>query len=152
MSRLQVIRRQQHLILVALGILLALPTFLAAQLKQPFGDRFPQLDSLATHGWWEKEPTKQQPMPLNVPRDEVVAFAVYTHHRRQLKMTAQFFPLMPDEVKEARLEFKQADGSWREVAKQPINELGWSSHFRVSDWDGSKECGLPGPAWRSRSF
>ena len=76
-------------------------------------------------------------VPLNVERDQVVAFAVYTHDHDTLKLTAQLFPLMPDEPKEVRLEFKQQDGSWKEVARQAVIELGWSAHFRLEKWDNT---------------
>lgn len=109
---------------------------------------YPMLETLAIGKWWEQKPSKAQPMPLNVPRDQVCAFAVYTHDRGTLKLTAQMFPLMPDESKEARLEFKQSDGSWKEVAKEKIVELGWSAHFRLKGWDNSKGRCLPCPTWR----
>src|SRR6476646_7256361 len=57
---------------------------------QPFGAEFPALDSLATGPWWTKKPRGQGPPPsLDVPRDQVVAFALYTQDRGVLKMTAQ---------------------------------------------------------------
>lgn len=103
--------------------------------QKVFGQEFKQLESLAVGQWWKKKPRKRQSMPLNVPRDEVVAFALYTHDHSTLKLSAQFFPLMPDEVKVARLETKQADGTWKEIASQEIIELGWSAHFRIEQWD-----------------
>ena len=63
--------------------------------KQPFGPGFPLLDSQATGEWWK--PRGKMKVRLSVPRDEVLAFAIYTHHRGVLKLTAQLFPLMPDE-------------------------------------------------------
>ena len=43
----------------------------------PFGAEFPNLDGWATGTWWTKRP-KQQPFSLDVPRDDVIAFALYT--------------------------------------------------------------------------
>jgi hypothetical protein len=37
------------------------------------------------------------------------------------------------------LEFKSADGSWKEIAKEKIIDLGWSAHFRIKNWDNSKD-------------
>jgi len=74
---------------------------------------------------------------LHVPRDQVVAFALYTHHERILKLTAQLYPLLPDEAREARLEI-QSDGAWKEVARATVEYPGWSAHFRVERWDGTK--------------
>lgn len=124
---------------------LAMVTSTACLAQQPtasekiFGPKFKNLESLAVGKWWEKGPTKRQSMPLNVPRDQVIGFAVYTHDHGTLKLTAQLFPLMPDEVREVRLELKQSDGAWKEVARQPVIELGWSAHFRLEDWDNSRD-------------
>ena len=46
---------------------------------QPFGPEFPGLDSLATGPWWTRQPKGPNPPPkMDVPRDQVVAFALYT--------------------------------------------------------------------------
>ncbi len=49
----------------------------------PFGTEFPNLDSLTTGEWWKRPPPKgpNPPPPMDVPRSEVVAFALYTHER-----------------------------------------------------------------------
>jgi hypothetical protein len=105
----------------------------------PFGEQYPNLDSLAVGEWWTKKPRgPNPPPPMDVPRDEVVAFALYTHEHGVLKLTAQFFPLKPNEAREARLELQQ-HGTWREVAAAPIQFPGWSAHFRIDDWDSSRE-------------
>lgn len=113
----------------------------------PFGAQFPELDSLATGEWWvakTKMPGKgkakgggaSKPPSMDVPRGDVVAFALYTYQSGVLKMTAQLFPLKPGEVREARLEV-QRDGVWKEVAKAEILYPGWDVHFRVEGWDAS---------------
>ena len=104
-----------------------------------FGAQFKNLESMAVGEWWKIKPNKRRTMNLNVERDQVCAFAVYTHDHGTLKLSAQMFPLMPDEEKVARLEFKQPDGSWSEVAKEQIIELGWSAHFRIEKWDNTKD-------------
>ena len=73
-----------------------------AQEEKPFGDKFPNLDGMATGKWWEKaKPAPEKPkkgrkpkqiVNMDVPRDEVVAFAVYTHDGGTLKLSAQLFP------------------------------------------------------------
>ena len=83
---------------------------------QPFGAEFPNLESLTTGEWWTKgvqaaaqNETKKAkgkgkgggatpPPSMDVPRDEVVCFAYYTHQNGVLKMSAQLFPLKPGEV------------------------------------------------------
>jgi hypothetical protein len=73
-----------------------------------------------------------------VERDQVIAFALYTQQDGVLKLSAQLYPLYPDESKEVRLEFKR-DGRWVEAAKAEVVFPGWSAHFRVTGWDGSKD-------------
>jgi hypothetical protein len=105
---------------------------------QPFGPEFPKLDSLAVGEWWKVAPPKQNPPPvMNVPRDDVIAFALYTHDLGVLKLTAQLYPLKPGETREARLEF-QRGREWREAARAPVIYPGWSAHFRVESWDHSR--------------
>jgi hypothetical protein len=111
----------------------------AAESVQPFGAEFPRLDSLATGEWWMvKRAGKDAPPPMDVPRDEVVAFALYTHDSGVLKMSAQLYPLKPGESREARLEL-QRDGDWSEAAKVPLSMPGWSAHFRLENWDPTKD-------------
>lgn len=96
----------------------------------------PGLDSGATGEWWKQEFFEGRSWlnDLRVPRDEVVGFALYTHSRGELKMTAQLYPLMPNESRTARLELKR-DGEWREVAATEVVYPGWSAHFRLKHWD-----------------
>jgi hypothetical protein len=110
----------------------------AAEPAAPFGADFPDLDSLATGEWWTKTPPAQNPPPaMDVPRDQVLAFALYTQDAGVLKLTAQLYPLRPDEPREARLEIERS-GTWTEVARAPVIYPGWSAHFRISNWDGSR--------------
>lgn len=123
----------------------------------PFGTEFPMLDSQTVGTWWlprtavapkanpgaqgkakGKGRGRQRPIiDLNVPRDQVVCFAIYTHERGVLKVSAQLFPLKPDETREARLELKR-DGEWKEVAKAQVHYPGWDAHFRVEGWDNTQ--------------
>ncbi len=115
----------------------------------PFGKDYLHLDSQTTGQWWlppGPEPAggggkvrRRLPpvIELKVPRDQVVAFALYAHDAGVLKLTAQLYPLLPDEPREARLELER-DGAWKEVARAPVEYPGWSSHFRVERWDGAK--------------
>jgi hypothetical protein len=116
----------------------------------PFGPDFPKLDSLATGEWWTKgsiaatsRPNKNAkgkgknasaanpPPAMDVPREEVVCFAYYTHQKGVLKMSAQLFPLKPGEDRQARLELKMSTGEWKEVAKADVLYPGWDAHFRL---------------------
>lgn len=106
---------------------------------QPFGVDFPALDSLASGEWWTKKAKGQNPPPLlDVPRDQVVAFALYTQEAGVLKMTAQLFPLKPGEMREVRLEL-QRGGQWSEAARTEVLYPGWSAHFRLEKWDATKD-------------
>lgn len=109
---------------------------LAPESAKPFGNEYPNLDSLAVGQWWTK-PTPKGPNPpptMNVPRDQVIAFALYTQHRGVLKMSAQLYPLKPDETREVRLEIER-DGRWVEAAKTTVEYPGWSAHFRIDNWN-----------------
>ncbi len=126
------------LILVHLTICLPTCTAFQADSKQIFGEEFPNLDSLALGKWWEKSAKGQNPPPtMNVPRDQVIAFAVYTQDRGTLKLTAQLYPLMPFESRDATLEI-QKQGQWSAIAKAKIEVPGWSAHFRIENWDSTQ--------------
>ena len=138
------------------GALALAPGSLPAQLPaRPFGAEFPNLDSLTTGEWWTRgagaapQPNGKakakakgagQPAapPMDVPRDQVVAFAIYTHHGGVLKISAQLFPLKPGEPREARLEF-QRDGVWVLAATAEVLYPGWDAHFRIEGWDGTQD-------------
>lgn len=132
---------------------------IVAQEANPFGERFPNLDSRAIGKWWEKatrlaeedaadqrstdpkakqrRAQRQRFVSMDVPRDQVVAFALYTHDAGVLKLSAQLYPLLPGEERVARLEFEK-DGSFVEVARAEVVELGWSAHFRVEGHDAKQ--------------
>ncbi len=97
---------------------------------------FDALDSLATNDWWNRKPNDI--VQLEVPRNQVVAFGMYTVANNTLKLSAQLFPLYPDETRTVRLEVKEKD-SWREIQQREINEIGWSALFRVESWDTSQD-------------
>ena len=120
------------------------------QPAKPFGTEFPNLESLTTGKWWAqldapKNQTKAKgkgggtPAPsMDVAREKVIAFALYTHHRGVLKLSAQLFPLKPDEDRAVRLEILQ-EGKWQEVARAEVFYPGWDAHFRVEKWDNSRD-------------
>ncbi len=135
----------KFLLFLMIPMLVAAPVVPPAETLQPFGADFPNLDSFAVGGWWEKKsPAKGKkgggtpPPTMLVARDEVIAFALYTQQAGVLKLSAQLYPLYPDESKEVRLEFKRGE-AWVEAAKTEIVFPGWSAHFRVEGWDGSKD-------------
>lgn len=99
--------------------------------KAPFED----LDSLATNDWWNRSATDIIDMKVN--RDSVIAFGIYTVSGNTLKLSAQLYPLYPDEDRTVRLEFKQ-NGQWKESSAQPVNDLGWMTTFRLENWDDTK--------------
>ncbi len=123
----------------ALSLLLAFLLSLSLLQSADFGPDWKNLDSAVNGRWWEKSHTDRKAWleRVKVSRDEVVAFAIYTIDRNTVKMTAQMYPLYPDESRQARLELK-IDGEWQEVASSLIYELGWSAHFRIDGWDESE--------------
>lgn len=107
--------------------------------QELFGEEFKQLDSLAVGQWWTKKPPKQNPPPsMDVPRDQIIAFAVYTFDSGVLKLSAQLFPLKPGEARETTLEFER-DGSWQVAKTAEVLYPGWSSHFRIEPWAGNRD-------------
>jgi hypothetical protein len=111
----------------------------------PFGDadnKAKDSDNLAIGEWWKpaksKEEAKGRQWIQEQPRDKAMAFALYTHDHGVLKITGQTFPLMPDEPKTVTLEFKKA-GKWEKAEEQAIEYPGWDVHFRVENWDNSKD-------------
>ncbi len=136
----------RFLLLLIAPLMFAAPVPPAHTVK-PFGADFPNLDSLATGAWWEpraaakgkkKAAGPAAPPTMVVERDQVIAFALYAQQDGVLKLSAQLYPLYPDEPKEVRLEFKR-DDRWVEASKTEIVFPGWSAHFRVEGWDGSKD-------------
>ncbi|MEN1680537.1 MAG: metallophosphoesterase family protein [Planctomycetota bacterium] len=95
---------------------------------------FTGLDTLCVNKWWNRRPSPI--VPTRVPRDEVIAFGIYTVSSSGLKLSAQLFPLYPGEPRTVRLELKR-HSEWREVARATVNDLGWSALLRVADWDSS---------------
>lgn len=97
---------------------------------------FIDLDTLATNDWWNRD--SSDIINLKVPREEVVAFGIYTVSNNTLKLSAQLFPLYPDETREVQLEIMEGD-QWKEIQKQQVNDIGWSALFRVENWDSTKD-------------
>ena len=120
----------------------------ASDTAKPFGDQFPNLESLTTGEWWTKELGNQKtrvkrggasPAPsMDVPRDQVVVFALYLHHAGVLKLSAQLYPLKPNESREVNLEF-QKNGRWEVADTTQVLYPGWDAHFRIEKWDASQD-------------
>lgn len=100
-------------------------------------------DNFSTGEWWKYEKVKgnrDKGDPTwfqKIERSKAMAFALYTHDNGVLKITGQCFPLYPKEPKSVVLEFK-VDGKWKKADEQAILYPGWSVHFRVENWDSSK--------------
>ena len=129
----------RFLLFSALVIVGLLRPVLAEELAQPFGPDFPNLDSNAVGEWWKRIPKNANKPRLLVPREDVVAFAIYTHDRGTLKLTCQLYPLKPDEPRQVHLELKgPEDQDWQLVKTEPVIFPGWSAHFRIDQWDNSR--------------
>jgi len=96
---------------------------------------FDNLDSLATNDWWSRG--SSDIIDLKAHRDSVIAFGIYTVAEGVLKLTAQLYPLYPDEDRSVTLELKK-NGEWKEVMVKQINDIGWMTTFRIEDWDDAK--------------
>jgi 3-keto-disaccharide hydrolase len=80
------------------------------------------------------------PTQLEIPTvhaDEAIGFALYTVSRGTLNLTAQLYPLGPDQDSFVRLEVFDRD-RWREISRAPVIEPGWTASLRVEDWDATR--------------
>jgi len=97
---------------------------------------FSNLDTLSTNDWWNR---KTSPIiDMKVPRDQVIAFGIYTTSNNTLKLSAQLFPLYPEESRKVKLAFYQ-NNIWKVVETEQVNEIGWSVLFRIENFDMSKD-------------
>ncbi len=101
-------------------------------LHSPFSD----LDTLSTNDWWNRQ--SNPIIDLKIDRENVVAFGIYTVSNKILKITAQLFPLYPDETREVRLEIFDKN-IWKELQIKKVNEIGWATTFKVENWDDTKD-------------
>ncbi|NQU52821.1 MAG: hypothetical protein HQ522_09810 [Bacteroidetes bacterium] len=120
-----------------LSILCVLTAF-AQKGEPPVKAPFEKLDLYCVNDWWNNaEEVKNNPkriIDVDVPRDEVICFGMYTVQNGVMKMTAQLFPLYPKESRKVVLELKK-NGKWKKVATEKINDIGWSTLFRIENWD-----------------
>lgn len=74
----------------------------------------------------------------DVPRDEVICFALYTVQDGTLKLSAQLYPLRDGEAREVALAVKDQD-TWKTVARSAVSAPGWLATFRVESWDHNRD-------------
>jgi len=122
--------------LILPALILALFSCQTKVMEPPVLAPFTDLDTICTNDWWNRAPNPIH--NVKVERDRVVAFGLYTVSKGTLKLSAQLYPLYPDETRKVRLELKK-DGQWQEIATEKVNDLGWSALFRVENWDASKD-------------
>ncbi len=110
--------------------------------EPPVKAPFEKLDLYCVNDWWNHaRQVKNSPdliLDVDVPRDKVICFGIYTTQNKVMKMTAQLFPLYPDETRDVRLELKR-NGVWEEAAREKVNDIGWSALFRIENWDETKD-------------
>ncbi len=107
-----------------------------AESKKYITSPFADLDVLATNDWWNRPDNPI--INLKVDRDNVIGFGIYTLSNNILKLTAQLFPLYPNESRELILEVYR-NNTWEEIEKKKINEIGWAVTFKVQNWDDTKD-------------
>jgi len=93
-------------------------------------------DSLCVNDWWSRPANPI--IDLKVPRDQVICFGLYTVGKGVLKLSAQLYPLYPRETREVRLEIEKG-GEWSEVGRAKVNDIGWSTTFRIENWDSTMD-------------
>jgi hypothetical protein len=100
----------------------------SSYVKAPFED----LDTFCVNDWWERK--DNQIINLKVVRKNIIAFGIYTLSNNILKLSAQTYPLYPNESRFIYFQIK-TNNKWKELAKQKINEIGWSTLFRFPNWN-----------------
>ena len=93
---------------------------------------FKKLDTLSTNDWWNRP--SNPIINLKINRKDVIAFGIYTLSNDILKLSAQMFPLFPEESRSISLQIKN-NLKWKEIAKKKVNEIGWSTTFRIEKWN-----------------
>jgi hypothetical protein len=83
------------------------------------------------------QPTRGKVSIPDMPRDKLICFCLYTTHRGTLKLNAQLYPLKDGESRKVQLHLDRGDG-FKQVAENDINPVGWSTVFRVDNWDVMK--------------
>ena len=110
--------------------------------EPPVKAPFEKIDLYCVNDWWNNAKAvrndPQKIVEVDVPRDQIICFGIYTTQNKVMKMSAQLFPLYPNETREVRLELKK-NGKWEEVAKAKVNDIGWSALFRIEKWDETKD-------------
>jgi len=110
--------------------------------EPPVKAPFEKLDLYCVNDWWNHAKAVKNDhrkiVDVDVPREQVICFGMYTTRNKVMKMTAQLFPLYPKETREVRLELKK-DGKWEEAARAKVNDIGWSALFRIENWDETKD-------------
>lgn len=89
-------------------------------------------ENLTSGEWWTLEGDEEavgREWIQSQPRENALAFALYTHDHGVLKITAQCFPLFPHEPKTVSLELKLA-GQWIQADEQVVQYPGWDVQFR----------------------
>ncbi|WP_245949262.1 metallophosphoesterase family protein [Lutibacter citreus] len=77
-------------------------------------------------------------LPENIKPKDRIAFALYTVHENTVKITAQFYPIHNMEPFEAILEIKE-NGKWMVKKTSDILYPGYTAHFRIDNWDDTKD-------------
>ena len=86
-------------------------------LTAPVITPFPGIDTISTNDWWNRLPNPI--IDVDVKREDVLAFGMYTVSKNILKLTAQLFPLYPHETREVRLEVYE-NRKWKEIQKKKL--------------------------------
>ncbi len=74
----------------------------------------------------------------DVPRDEVICFALYTVEDGVLKLSAQLYPLRTGEERRVELHVNR-DDAWKKISEANVDPRGWLATFRVESWDHSRD-------------
>ncbi len=89
--------------------------------------------------FWSGLPAQNSIVQIpDVAPEDRICFPMYTVHDQVLKMTVLFYPLDTHEPLETQLE-QWTGEKWDKIAEAKIVYPGYTAHFRVENWDDTRE-------------
>jgi hypothetical protein len=79
-----------------------------------------------------------KPSIPDVPRNEIICFALYTVENNVLKLSAQLYPLQEGESRQVVLQINERN-AWKQIATADADPEGYLAAFRVEGWDDSRD-------------
>jgi len=112
------------------------PGLAVAQKKSAQDSKNPKVKSLPDPIKIERKGGR--PRIPEVPRDEVICFALYTVDHNILKLSAQLYPLKENESRRVLLQIEDGQ-QWKTLGKQNVDQDHWMTTFRIENWQQEQD-------------